>query len=108
MALAPTRGGWAAILLNLDGRTKKIAGPLEGDLQTNNRAELTAVIEGLQAIAVIPRTSVPMPRLNELLRVSASISMASSSSPDYCNHLTASKSTASTTGASTSGLKSLP
>lgn len=42
------RGGWAAILRNPEGRTMEIAGPLEGDQQTNNRAELTAVITGLQ------------------------------------------------------------
>lgn len=44
------RGGWAAILRNPEGRTKEIAGPLEGNQQTNNRAELTAVIEGLQCL----------------------------------------------------------
>lgn len=44
------RGGWAAILRNPEGRTKEIAGPLEGDQQTNNRAELTAVIKGLRAL----------------------------------------------------------
>lgn len=44
------RGGWAAILRNPEGRTKEIAGPLEGDQQTNNRAELTALIKGLQAL----------------------------------------------------------
>ncbi|MEG7360905.1 ribonuclease HI [Pseudomonas citronellolis] len=44
------RGGWAAILRNPEGRTKEIAGPLEGNQQTNNRAELTAVIKGLQSL----------------------------------------------------------
>lgn len=44
------RGGWAAILRNPEGRTKEISGPLEGDQQTNNRAELTAVIKGLQTL----------------------------------------------------------
>ncbi|MWK59817.1 ribonuclease HI [Pseudomonas otitidis] len=44
------RGGWSAILRSPEGRTKEIAGPLEGDQQTNNRAELTAVIKGLQAL----------------------------------------------------------
>ncbi len=46
------RGGWAAILRNPEGRTKEIAGPLEGNQQTNNRAELTAVIKGLQCLKV--------------------------------------------------------
>lgn len=63
---------------------------------------------GCVAIAVIPKMSGPMPWLNELLWVNASSGMASSSSPDHCSHPTASKSTASTTGANTSGLKSLP
>ncbi len=44
------RGGWAAILRNPEGHTLEIAGPLEGDQQTNNRAELTAAIKGLQAL----------------------------------------------------------
>ena len=44
------QGGWAAILSNPEGHTKEIAGSLEGDQQTNNRAELTAVIKGLQAL----------------------------------------------------------
>lgn len=44
------RGSWAAILRNPEGRMKEIAGPLEGDQQINNRAELTAVIKGLQAL----------------------------------------------------------
>jgi len=44
------RGGWAAILCSPEGHTKEIAGALEGHLQTNNRAELMAVIKGLQAL----------------------------------------------------------
>ncbi|MBW6391810.1 ribonuclease HI [Billgrantia antri] len=43
-------GGWAAILVNPEGERLKIAGKLTGDEITNNRAELTAVIEGLSAL----------------------------------------------------------
>lgn len=43
-------GGWAAILVNPEGGRLKIAGKLTGNEITNNRAELTAVIEGLSAL----------------------------------------------------------
>lgn len=45
------RGGWGAVLLSPStGRRLKIAGKLEGQPVTNNRAELTAVIEALTAL----------------------------------------------------------
>ena len=44
----PGRGGWAAVILR-DGHTQEISG---GERRTtNNRMEMTAVIEGL---AVVP------------------------------------------------------
>lgn len=43
----PGRGGWAAILI-YKGRRKEISGGFR--LTTNNRMELTAVVEGLKAI----------------------------------------------------------
>ena len=43
----PGRGGWAAVILR-DGQTREISG---GKPQTtNNRMEMTAVIEGLAAV----------------------------------------------------------
>ncbi len=39
------QGGWGAVLMNRQGRRLKIAGKLQGDTITNNRAELTAVIK---------------------------------------------------------------
>ncbi|GEK46018.1 ribonuclease H [Bisbaumannia pacifica] len=47
---ANASGGWAAILVNTEGERLKISGKLTGDEITNNRAELTAVIEGLSAL----------------------------------------------------------
>ncbi|PMR71438.1 ribonuclease HI [Halomonas heilongjiangensis] len=47
---ANASGGWAAILVNPEGECLKIASKLTGDEITNNRAELTAVIEGLSAL----------------------------------------------------------
>lgn len=44
-------GGWAAILLDMSsGIEKEIAGKLQGSRQTNQRAEVTAVIEAMSLI----------------------------------------------------------
>lgn len=48
---ANARGGWGAILHNLQGATLEIAGPLDGERQTNQRAELTAAIMALKAVS---------------------------------------------------------
>lgn len=42
--------GWGAVLLSTSGHRLKIADKLQGDLVTNNRAELTAVIEALSVL----------------------------------------------------------
>ncbi|MGY8812129.1 MAG: ribonuclease HI [Pseudomonadales bacterium] len=47
---ASAQGGYGALLINAQGKRLEIAGPLSGHHQTNNRAELTAVIEGLAAL----------------------------------------------------------
>ncbi|WP_347403453.1 ribonuclease HI [Halomonas sp. CKK8] len=45
------QGGWGAVLLSPSaGKRLKIAGKLQGEPVTNNRAELTAVIEALSAL----------------------------------------------------------
>lgn len=44
------QGGWGAVLLSASGHRLKIAGKLQGEPVTNNRAELTAVIEALSAL----------------------------------------------------------
>jgi ribonuclease HI len=44
------QGGWGAVLINAQGQRLELAGPLSGDNQTSNRAELTAAIEGLSAL----------------------------------------------------------
>ncbi|WP_275287202.1 ribonuclease HI [Halomonas elongata] len=44
------QGGWGAVLMNGTGRRLKIAGKLQGDTITNNRAELMAVIKALEAL----------------------------------------------------------
>lgn len=45
------KGGWAAILLDMSsGIEKTISGKLTGERQTNQRAEVTAVIEALSII----------------------------------------------------------
>lgn len=44
------QGGWGAVLMNDRGHRLKIAGKLQGDTITNNRAELTAVIKALEAL----------------------------------------------------------
>jgi ribonuclease HI len=47
---ASARGGWAAVLVDSITKDKKtISGKLEG-IQTNQRAEITAVIKGLEAL----------------------------------------------------------
>lgn len=43
------RGGWGALIRSPKGATLEIAGPLEGERQTNQRAELTAAIMALKA-----------------------------------------------------------
>ncbi|WP_246551601.1 ribonuclease H family protein [Miltoncostaea oceani] len=45
---ARARGGWAAILVGPDGRTKELSGAEAPT--TNNRMELRGVIEGLRAL----------------------------------------------------------
>ena len=45
----PGRGAYAYILRASDGREKQRSGIIEG-MSTNNRAELTAVVEALQAL----------------------------------------------------------
>lgn len=47
---ANARGGWGALLRNPQGATLEIAGPLDGERQTNQRAELTAFIMALKAV----------------------------------------------------------
>ncbi|MDI5985304.1 ribonuclease HI [Halomonas sp. M4R5S39] len=44
------QGGWGAVLLSASGHRLKIADKLQGEPVTNNRAELTAVIEALSAL----------------------------------------------------------
>lgn len=44
------RAGWGALIHSPKGATLEIAGPLEGERQTNQRAELTAAIMALKAI----------------------------------------------------------
>lgn len=44
------QGGWGAVLMNRQGHRLKIAGKLQGDPITNNRAELTAAIKALEAL----------------------------------------------------------
>ncbi|TFH87936.1 ribonuclease HI [Billgrantia azerbaijanica] len=45
------QGGWGAVLLSPStGKRLKIAGKLQGEPVTNNRAELTAVIEALSSL----------------------------------------------------------
>lgn len=47
----PVEAGLPSCKTLRDARRRSLgAGPLEGDQQTNNRAELTAVIKGLQAL----------------------------------------------------------
>ncbi len=41
------QGGWGAVLMNGQGHRLKIAGKLQGDTITNNRAELMAAIKAL-------------------------------------------------------------
>jgi len=48
---ANARGGWGAILHSPQGATLEIAGPLDGERQTNQRAELTAAIMALKAVS---------------------------------------------------------
>jgi ribonuclease HI len=48
--MVSAQGGCGAVLINPKGKRLEIAGPLSGHPQTNNRAELTAVIEGLKAL----------------------------------------------------------
>ncbi|MGE6790995.1 ribonuclease H family protein [Pseudomonas guineae] len=43
------RAGWGALIHSPKGATLEIAGPLEGERQTNQRAELTAAIMALKA-----------------------------------------------------------
>lgn len=47
---ANARGGWGALLRNPQGATLEIAGPLDGERQTNQRAELTAAVMALKAV----------------------------------------------------------
>jgi ribonuclease HI len=42
--------GWGCILTNEQGKRLELAGPLEGDPQTNQRAELMAAIKALQQL----------------------------------------------------------
>lgn len=44
----PGPGGWAALLIGADGSRKELSGPMVS--ATNNQAELTAVIKGLEAL----------------------------------------------------------
>jgi len=44
----PGPGGWAALLIGADGTRKELSGPMVS--ATNNQAELTAVIKGLEAL----------------------------------------------------------
>lgn len=44
------KGGWGAVLLSASGYRLKLADKLQGEPVTNNRAELTAVIEALSAL----------------------------------------------------------
>lgn len=44
----PGPGGWAALLIGADGARKELSGPMAS--ATNNQAELTAVIKGLEAL----------------------------------------------------------
>lgn len=44
------QGGWGAVLLSASGHRLKLADKLQGEPVTNNRAELTAVIEALSAL----------------------------------------------------------
>lgn len=44
----PGPGGWAALLIGADGTRKELSGPMAS--ATNNQAELTAVIKGLEAL----------------------------------------------------------
>lgn len=48
---ANARGGWGALLRNPQGATLEIAGPLDGERQTNQRAELTAAVMALKAVS---------------------------------------------------------
>jgi ribonuclease HI len=45
------RAGWGALLESSQGAILEIAGPLEGERQTNQRAELTAAIMALKAVS---------------------------------------------------------
>lgn len=44
----PGPGGWAALLISADGIRRELSGPMVS--ATNNQAELTAVIKGLEAL----------------------------------------------------------
>ncbi|QPL44984.1 ribonuclease HI [Halomonas sp. A40-4] len=44
------KAGWGAVLLSASGHRLKLADKLQGEPVTNNRAELTAVIEALSAL----------------------------------------------------------
>ena len=48
----PGPGGWGCVLATPDGRARELAG--RADATTNNRMELTAMIEGLKAVAGLP------------------------------------------------------
>lgn len=52
----PGPGGWACILADAQGRVRELAG--REDRTTNNRMELTAVIEGLRAAQGLPGPAV--------------------------------------------------
>lgn len=45
------RAGWGALIESARGAILEIAGPLEGERQTNQRAELTATIMALKAVS---------------------------------------------------------
>jgi ribonuclease HI len=52
----PGPGGWGSVIATPDGRARELGGG--ADATTNNRMEMTAVLEGLRAVAGLPGAAV--------------------------------------------------
>ena len=52
----PGPGGWGCVLVEPDGRVQELGGG--ADATTNNRMEMSGVLEGLRAVAGLPGTAI--------------------------------------------------
>ena len=52
----PGPGGWGCVLVTADGRVQELGGG--ADATTNNRMEMSGVLEGLRAISRLPGTAI--------------------------------------------------